>query len=293
MIHVIINPISGARTDPDAAARRKTMVEKAARERGVEVTIAFTARQGHARELAALAVMSSARSVIVWGGDGTFNEAATELMGTSIPVGLVPAGSGNGLAGALALPRDPRLALPLAFDGRPRAIDAGRMADRPFFNIAGVGFDARVAALFNQRGAGARGGWPYIFIGVREGCTYRGLDYSVRLDDRRTAHKALLLAFANGREYGLGARIAPGARLDDGLLEVIIVEERGVLSRFWDARHLARGTPHHAPRVTTTQVRRAVIEAEGEMEFHVDGEPARAWQKIEVEVIPAALTIRV
>jgi diacylglycerol kinase (ATP) len=292
VIHVIINPISGARSDPQAAARRKEMVENAAGERGVDATIAFTTAQGHARELAAAALDAAADAVIIWGGDGTFNEAAAALMNTSIPVGLVPAGSGNGLAGALGLPRDPRVALSLAFDGRPRAIDAGRMAGRPFFNIAGVGFDARVAALFNQRGAGARGGWPYFAIGVREGCTYRGLDYSVRLDDRRAAHKALLLAFANGREYGLGARIAPGARLDDGLLEAVIVEERGVLSRFWDARHLARGTPQLAPRVTIAQVRRAIIEAEGEMEFHVDGEPGRAWQRIEVEVIPSALVIR-
>ncbi len=292
MIHVIINPISGARSDPQAADRRRAMVERAAAERGVEVAVVFTAAQGHARELAAAAVSAAAQSVIVWGGDGTFNEAAAALLGTSIPVGLVPAGSGNGLAGALGLPRDPRLALPLAFDGRARAIDAGRMAGRPFFNVAGVGFDARVASLFNQRGAGARGGWPYFVIGVREGCTYRGLDYSVRLDDRRRSHKALLMAFANGREYGLGARIAPGAKLDDGLLDAIVVEERGIVSRFWDARHLARGTPHLAPRVVTAQVRRALIEAEGEMEFHVDGEPGRAWQKIDVEVLPAALVIK-
>ena len=292
MIHVIINPISGARSDPNAAARRSTMVQAAARERGAQVSIALTERQGHARELASAAVSASAESVVVWGGDGTFNEAATAVIGTSIPVGLVPAGSGNGLAGALGLPRDPRVALTLAFDGRPRVIDAGRMAGRCFFNIAGVGFDARVAALFNQRGAGSRGGWPYFIIGIREGCTYRGLNYSVRLDDQRTTHKALLMAFANGREYGLGARIAPGARLDDGLLDAIIVEDRNVMARFWSLRHLAKGTPQLAPRVVTKQVKRAVIEAEGEMEFHVDGEPGRAWQKIEVEVLPGALVIR-
>jgi YegS/Rv2252/BmrU family lipid kinase len=272
--------------------RRSRTDEAAARDRGAEVSIALTERQGHARELASAAVSASAESVIVWGGDGTFNEAATALIGTSIPVGLVPAGSGNGLAGALGLPRDGRIALTVAFDGRPRVIDAGRMANRCFFNIAGVGFDARVASLFNQRGAGARGGWPYFVIGIREGCTYKGLDYSVRLDDQRTSHRALLLAFANGREYGLGARIAPGARLDDGLLDAIVVEDRSIVARFWSARHLARGTPQLAPRVVTKQVKRAVIEAEGEMEFHVDGEPGRAWQTIEVEVIPDALVIR-
>lgn len=292
MIHVIINPISGAGADTKAAPRRAEMVERAARARGLDVTIALTTRHGHARELGEAAVSASADAVIVWGGDGTFNETATSLIGTSIPLGLVPAGSGNGLAGALALPRDPRVALALAFDGGRRVIDAGRMAGRCFFNIAGIGFDARVATLFNQRGAGSRGGWPYFVIGVREGCTYRALDYDVWLDDKPAKHRALLMAFANGREYGLGARIAPGALLDDGLLEAIIVEERGVLARFWDARHLAKGTPQLAPSVGIRQVRRAVIEAKGEMEFHVDGEPARARDRIEVEVIPAALVIR-
>jgi diacylglycerol kinase (ATP) len=292
VIHVIINPISGSRADTKAAPRRAEMVESAARARGVDLTIAFTTGQGHARELGAAAVSSSAEAVIVWGGDGTFNETATALVGTSIPLGLVPAGSGNGLAGALGLPRDPRVALALAFDGRPRVIDAGRMAGRCFFNIAGIGFDARVAALFNQRGAGSRGAWPYFVIGVREGCRYRAVDYDVWLDDEPARHRALLLAFANGREYGLGARIAPGARLDDGLLDAIIVNERGVLSRFWDARHLARGTPQLAPSVSTRHVRRAVIEAPGEIEFHVDGEPAHARDRVEVEVIPAALVIK-
>ncbi|MBA2305312.1 MAG: diacylglycerol kinase family lipid kinase [Acidobacteria bacterium] len=292
MIHVIINPISGAGTDAGAASRRAMMVEAAARQRGAKVTINFTERQGHASELSRAAIAAGAESVIVWGGDGTFNETASALLGTSIPVGLVPAGSGNGLAGALGVPREPLAALNVAFDTAAHPIDAGRLAGRCFFNIAGIGFDARVATLFNQRGAGARGGWPYFVIGVRQGCTYRALDYDLRLDDDPRRHKALLIAFANGREYGLGARIAPDARLDDGLLDVIIVEERGVLARFWHARHLARGTPQLAPLVTTRRIQRAVVEAPGEMEFHVDGEPGLASNRIDVEIIPGALLIR-
>ena len=292
MIHVIINPISGAGADPNAARRRADFVTAAARERDADVRIDFTERAGHAAELGARAVAGGAAGVIVWGGDGTFNEAAGALIGTGIPVGLVPAGSGNGLARALGMPWEPAAALSRAFDGVPKAIDAGTMAGRSFFNIAGIGFDARVAALFNQRARGTRGGWPYIAIGVREGCRYCALDYDVRLDDEASRHRALIIAFANGREYGLGARIAPDARLDDGLLDAIIVEERGVAARFWHARHLAKGTAHLAPLVRTRRVRRATIECAGEMEFHVDGEPGRALGRIDVEVIPGALVVR-
>ena len=268
------------------------MIRTAAAQRGTEVSIAFTERQGHARELGEAAVAAHATSVIVWGGDGTFNETAGALLNSSIPVGLVPAGSGNGLAAALGVPRDPERAIAVALDGVAGAIDAGRMAGRYFFNIAGVGFDARVAALFNARGAGARGPWPYLMIGVREGCTYCALDYDVQLDDEDRKHKALFIAFANGREYGLGARIAPGASLDDGLLDVIIVEDASVDARFWHVRHLALGKPEMAPTVTTRRVTRAVIESPGEMEFHVDGEPGRASKRIEVEILPGALLIR-
>lgn len=292
MIHAIINPISGAGADPNAAKRRAELIEAAARARGVEAAITLTERAGHAAELGREALARGASSVIVWGGDGTFNEAAGALVGTPVPLGLIPAGSGNGLARALGMPWDPAAAIAVAFDGRPRTIDAGRMAGRFFFNIAGVGFDARVAALFNRRAKGTRGGWPYIAIGLREGCRYCALDYDVRLDGDAHRYRALLIAFANGREYGLGARIAPDARLDDGLLDAIVVEERGVIARFWDARHLARGTAHLAPLVTTRKVRHATIESPGEMEFHVDGEPGRAHDRIDVEVIPGALVIR-
>jgi diacylglycerol kinase (ATP) len=293
MIHAIVNPVSGAGADTGAAARRADMVRAAASRFDHDVVIHFTERGGHARELARAAAEAGAAGVIVWGGDGTFNEAAGALVGSGIPIGLVPAGSGNGLAGALETPRSPQEALGVAFEGRPRQIDAGRIGGRFFFNVAGIGFDARVAALFNQRAAGTRGGWPYFVIGVREGCRYCALDYDVRLDDESQKHKALLIVFANGREYGLGARIAPDARLDDGLLDVLIAEDRGVVARFWSARWLAKGAPGSAPRVFTRRVRRAVVEAAGEMEFHVDGEPGRASGRLEVEVIPGALTIRV
>jgi YegS/Rv2252/BmrU family lipid kinase len=293
VIHAIINPISGAGADPDAASRRARVIEAAAKRRGLATQVEFTRRQGHARELASAALNAKASGVVVWGGDGTFNEAAGALVGSSIPVGLVPAGSGNGLARALNVPWDPALAVDLAFDGPERLIDVGRIAGRYFFNIAGIGFDARVATLFNQRAAGTRGGWPYIVIGVREGCRYCAADYDVTLDGQLRKYRALLIVFANGREYGLGARIAPDARLDDGLLDALVVEDRNIVSRFWNARHLAKGTPHLSPMVTSRRVTRATIETPGPIEFHVDGEPGLAHDRVDVEILPSALRIRI
>jgi diacylglycerol kinase (ATP) len=292
VITAIINPISGAGADPSVAARRIETLRAEVARRGLDIDIQLTERGGHACELAHAALTRDTRLVIVWGGDGTINEVGSALLGTGIPLGIVPAGSGNGLAAVLAVPRRPLEAIAVALDGAERPIDAGTMAGRAFFNIAGVGFDARVARLFNQRAAGSRGGWPYIVIGVREGCSYCARDYEIQLDGVVTRARALLISFANGREYGIGARIAPQALIDDGLLEATIVEERSLVARFWDARHLALGTANRAPRVTVQQVRHAVIQAPGEMEYHVDGEPGIARDRIEVTIRPGALIVK-
>jgi YegS/Rv2252/BmrU family lipid kinase len=291
-IVAIINPISGTGADPAAAAARAALVESEARRRGLTVQVHFTERAGHARELAHASAQADAGLVIVWGGDGTLNEAGAGLLGSATSLGLVPAGSGNGLANALATPHDPVAALAIAFDGATRTIDAGTIAGRAFFNVAGIGFDGRVARLFNARGAGRRGRWPYVMIGIREGCTYAGADYTVELDGDRHSVHALLIAFANGREFGNGIRIAPQAQLDDGVLDMAIVEQRPLLERFWHARHAVFGTVHLAPNVTLRQIRHAVVSSPEPMEYHVDGEPGMIEGPVEVRIVPGALRVK-
>jgi YegS/Rv2252/BmrU family lipid kinase len=292
-IVAIINPISGAGADTTAASRRVAMLRDAAARRGIDLETHLTERRGHARELAAASVASGARLVVAWGGDGTINEVGTALIGTDVALGVVPAGSGNGLAAALALPRDPARAIAAAFDGEVRTIDAGVMAGRPFFNVAGVGFDAHVARLFNERAKGSRGRWPYVAIGVSEGCRYTSAEYLVALDGQARRVRALLIVFANGREFGMGARIAPQAQLDDGLLDATVIEDRAVLARFRDVPYLALAMTHRAPGVTVSRIRSATIETDGPIEFHVDGEPHATDRRLDVSIVPAALRVRV
>ncbi len=289
----IVNPISGARADPNAAARRVAALRAAAERRGLDVEILLTERAGHARDLAASSVEAGADLVIAWGGDGTINEVGAALIGTPTTLGVVPAGSGNGLAAALALPRTPDLAIDAAFDGRAWTIDAGMMAGRPFFNIAGVGFDARVAQLFNRQPIGRRGRWPYVRLAVAEGFRYSAAEYSLTIDGETRTQRAFLIAFANGREFGMGARIAPQAALDDGILDVTIVAARPPLALLWHARHLATGRPDRATCVRMEHARTATVDSDRPMEFHVDGESGVARGTIDVRVIPGALTVKV
>ena len=288
----IINPISGAGMDPSAATRRATLIRDELTKRDLKASIEITRRGGHARELALAAVQDRADLLIVWGGDGTLNEVGTAAAGSDTAIGIIPAGSGNGFAAALGIPRDPVRALAKALGPRVQAIDVGVLGERRSLNVAGIGIDARIAALFNQRARGSRGKWPYISIGVTQGCRYKSLEYTVQLDADPVRYRALLIAFANGREYGMGARLAPRAQLDDGVLDAFIVEDRPVVSRFWHARHLARGTVDRAPRVVTAKVRTAVVESSEPIEYHVDGEPGTAMGRLEIGVLPGALKVR-
>jgi diacylglycerol kinase (ATP) len=291
-IAAIINPISGAGVHHDAGARRIATLTTQLDRRGLRGSTAITTRAGHARELAEIAVADRADLVIVWGGDGTLNEVGAALLGTETAIGLVPAGSGNGLAGALGTPRDPVEAIARALDGRRRRIDAGTIAGRPFFNIAGIGVDARIASRFNQRKLGARGPWPYFVIGVTEGCRYASQEYEVELDGDRRRLRALLIAFANGGEYGIGARISAAASLDDGFLDAVVVEDRSVFARFLHARHLASGMPERAPHVTTRRVQHALVKSDRPIEYHVDGESGVADREVVVTILPGALLVQ-
>ena len=279
--------------DPQVARHRVEMIRDELERRQLAAAIELTVRAGHARELARAAVSAGTDLVIVWGGDGTVNEVGSELVATNTALGLIPAGSGNGLAGGLGVPRDPRAALATALGPGVMAVDVGMLDDRPFFNIAGIGFDAHIARLFNERPRGRRGKLPYIVIGVREGCRYKGKEYAITLDGRAHVCRALLIAFANGREYGMGMQIAPGARLDDGLLEACVVEERPVLARFRDVRHLALGSVHRAPNMLIQTVRSATIESPGDIEFHLDGEPGIVRDRLSISVRPGALRVKV
>jgi diacylglycerol kinase (ATP) len=291
----IVNPVSGAGMDPGVAARRVDMIRDGLERRRLGGEIRLTERAGHAREMAQQAVDDHADLVIVWGGDGTVNEVGSSLAGSETALGLIPAGSGNGLANGLGVPRDPSAALAIALGERIRRVDVGMLNSQPFFNVAGIGFDAHIARLFNLRARGRRGALPYMVIGVREGCRYAGREYTVTLEGESrdtSTMKALLIAFANGSEYGLGIQIAPHARLDDGLLEACVVRDRPVLSRFVHARHLVRGSIDRAPQLVRGSVRKATIESPAEIEYHLDGEPGVTRRPLEIWLRPGALKVR-
>jgi diacylglycerol kinase (ATP) len=290
-VTIIINPISGGASSEQARARAQ-LASAVVDRHGDPAEVCVTEGRGHARELAKAALRRGARLVISWGGDGTLNEVASALAFQEVPLGLVPAGSGNGFARELGVDLRPERAIADAIRAEPRAIDLGEVDDRLFVNVAGFGLDAYVAAEFDKRG-GRRGFAGYAAITARALITYVPQKYTITTTEGCKASRAVLVTVANSAQFGNGARIAPRALLDDGLLDLVVVEERARWRTICHVPRLFDGTVERMPGCSICHIRRATIESDQALLFHVDGEPVQAGKQVQVRVHPAALRVAV
>jgi YegS/Rv2252/BmrU family lipid kinase len=289
-VAVIINPVSGG-ARPGAARLRAEVALATVERHGDHAEVFVTERAGHAREIARAAARRGVRLILAWGGDGTINEVASALAFDDVPLGVVPSGSGNGLAAALHVSRRPADAIAAALAAEPRPIDLGEVEGRLFVNVAGVGIDAYVAAQFNQAGNLRRGFATYTRLTGRALLSYAPEPYCINSEDLHTKVRALLISVANGPQFGNNARIAPGARVDDGLLDLVVVEERSRLCTILNLPRLFSGRADRVPGYMTARIRKATIESERPMTFHVDGEPVEAGTTLRVRVHPGALLV--
>lgn len=286
MILVLINPVSGGAT-PAVARQRAELAAARIDASGEPGQVVVTERRGHGHDLAAAAAARGDRLVVAWGGDGTVNEVGSALAGSATAVGIVAAGSGNGLARELRLPTGASSALDHAFAAPLRPIDAGHLHGRWFFSVAGVGFDAHVASLFDTA-TGRRGFVTYARLVTRELLRYRPGTYRI---DGHTVPRALLVTIANSAQFGNGARIAPSARLDDGLLNLVVFTERSRLRTLAALPKLFLGDVATTPGVISRTTAHVTIESETPMRGHVDGEPCEVGERVEVRVVPKALLV--
>jgi diacylglycerol kinase (ATP) len=290
-VAIIINPIAGG--GRDSVGARVDLARRIASECGEVPDVAVTETLGHARALARAARSGGARVIVAWGGDGTVNEIACEVAFSDVPIGIVPAGSGNGLARALGLPVPPHAALRTAFTGRMRSIDVGDISNRIFVNLAGIGFDAHVAAEFNAPTNRVRGPRGYVLHTARSLIRYRPRRYEVAIGSSRASVRALLIAIANGSEFGNGMLIAPGARVDDGALDVVVVEERSRVGTVCRVPWLLCRSIHRLPVWSSRRTPHVAITCDEPMLFHVDGETVRGGPALDVHVRPGALKVMV
>jgi YegS/Rv2252/BmrU family lipid kinase len=293
MVAVIINPISGTGGRLDVARARAERAAALLASRGLEPQVFLSAHAGHAKELAGALLARGVRLVLAWGGDGTVNEVASVLAFRDATLGIIPSGSGNGLARDLGIPLDPDGAMRVAIDGDELLMDAGELDGRLFFNVAGVGLDARVAHEFAVGGLVRRGFARYLEITARELFTYDPDEHTIVTDGDALRARALIIAIANARQYGHGAIIAPQARVDDGRLDVVIIAQRSPLRALLQVRRVFQGRIAEVPGVTIRTAATVEITSARTVIYHVDGEPFAGGASIAGRVRPQALRVKV
>jgi diacylglycerol kinase (ATP) len=292
-IAVIINPISGTGGRIEVARERAERAAALIAARGLDAEVFMTERSGHARELATAALNRGVTSIVAWGGDGTVNEVASVLAFREATLAIVPSGSGNGLATELLIPRDPDGAFEAAFCGRDCRIDAGELDSRLFFNIAGIGLDARVTHRFAANGLVRRGFLRYIEIAAQELFTFKSEVHTIVTDGASIRVNAMIIAIANARQYGNGALIAPAARLNDGRLDVVVIEGRSPFAALLHAPRLFTGQITGVRGVTHLHAQDIAVSSAGPMIYHVDGEPFIGGASITARSRPGALRVMV
>lgn len=273
----------------DRAARAESFI----RARGFEPRMFITERPRHAKEIADAMVSDGVSKIVAWGGDGTVNEVASALAFRNAALAIVPGGSGNGLARELRIPFAVESALDVALGGDECRVDAGELDGRLFFNVAGIGLDARVAHRFAAEGLLHRGFARYLTITARELFTYEPDYHTVVADGTAVRVRALLIAIANARQYGNGAVIAPAARVDDGRLDVVVVSARPPLVALLQVPRLFAGQIARVRGVATTTAVQIEITSARPVLYHVDGEPFVGAAAIRARVRPGALRVTV
>ena len=282
----IINPISGTgskKSIPELLGQAYSSADG-------ELFLTYTKAAGHAEELARRAAEEGFEEVIAVGGDGTVNEVARALLGTNTALGIVPKGSGNGLARSLGIAMNSEEAIRQLSTGRRICIDSCTMDGRPFFCTCGMGFDAAVSHAFAE--ASSRGPVTYFRTMIEEYRGFQAENYHITLDGERSFDtEAFVLVAANATQYGNNAYIAPEADLADGFLDLALirpfpgVEAAFVLGDLMLGR-LPNNKYYHAERA-----RELIIERPSPGVIHLDGEPCHAGERVEVRLIPQSLHV--
>ncbi len=264
---LIINPVSGIGS--------KDAIESLARENleplGFKMSTAYTCARGDATRLARNAVKEGFYGVIAAGGDGTVNETAIALCDTDTALGIIPCGSGNGLARHLGIPVDPLMAIRIIAGDNVVKSDYGSVNGRPFFCTFGVGFDAAVSSNFARQHR--RGKLAYIKSAISEYIKFHPQVYTVSANGHVLTEKAFLIACCNASQYGNNAYIAPLASITDGLLDITIIHAGTPLDAAMVGVDLFTGYINSNTLIHTFRAPAAVIYRQQEGPAHLDGEP--------------------
>jgi YegS/Rv2252/BmrU family lipid kinase len=272
----IVNPISGK--------GRKSRIVAHLQQKGYKVV--YTEYAGHAEHLAHEA---KEKVIVAVGGDGTVNEVARGILGTDKALGIIPCGSGDGLALHLGISRNYKTAIRAIERGNVKTIDSGTIDGRPFFSVCGTGFDAVVSERFAK--SGRRGLLNYIKQGLKTWKEYTPEKYILTIDGQKQVIDAALITVGNSSQWGNNARITPLADISDGVLDVTVVDmfstiEMPALGYLLMTGRLDRNSNVHCYRGKHIRITRKVSGP-----AHADGDWFNAGTELDIKVLPGSLKV--
>lgn len=282
---LILNPIAGK----GAAKKVQHFLDASGIKNHYQVEIEFTKYPGHAAEIAAGAVEKKTAVVVAAGGDGTVNEVASKLVNSPTALGIIPIGSGNGLARHLGYSLDIKKCLAQIAISNTEKIDTLLINNRFGVNVSGFGFDGFVAWKFNKEGK--RGLSNYTKIALKEYAKYPPIRFT--LEGLSASHftKAHMLVIANASQFGNAAIIAPGAELTDGKMNVVLVRKPSLLQLPGMFYRLFAGKLKDADYLQTFTCNHFSATADREVHLHIDGEACEPIRKIDVVLQPKSLLV--
>lgn len=281
----IINPISGTSSKggiPDAISRYLDK-EK------FDFDFRETEHPGHATEIARQAAQQAYDVVVAIGGDGTVNEVGCGLAHTHTALGIIPYGSGNGLARHLMIPLDIEQSVHILNEYQIHNLDYGVINDHPFFCTCGMGFDAFVSMKFAE--AGKRGPITYVQKVLEEGAKYKPETYEIEDEEGTQRRKAFLISCANASQYGNNAWIAPHASMSDGMLDVIIMEPFDLIDAPQVTLELFNKTIDRSKKIKLFKASHIHIHREQPGVIHFDGDPTMTDADVDVRVVSKGINI--
>lgn len=281
----IINPVSGTKNK----AKLPELLDHVFGNSPWHVETVTTERPGHAKELASDAVRQGFAGVLAIGGDGTVNEVGAALCDTDTALGIIPVGSGNGLARHLRMSMNAARAMQTVAQGNIEQFDYCTVNDRPFFCTCGVGFDAQVSHKFANEGT--RGFITYLRTTIGEYFKYHAQHYRISIDDYTTDEDAFVIACCNAAQYGNNAFIAPRATMQDGFIDITVMHSFNLASAaLIGARMFSRNIDNDR-HVTIYRGREVVIERDHEDVMHIDGDPCVMPARLDIKCHPGGIRL--
>ena len=281
----IINPISGGKQKKNIPALIDTHLDKTR----FNANFSFTEYVGHAAEIAAEASSKNFDVVVAVGGDGTINEVASKVMEQGKILGILPFGSGNGLSRFLKIPMNTVKAIEVLNNLNVMQMDTATFNGKRYFNMAGMGFDAHISAIF--AGNKKRGLSGYVKTGLKEMLNYKPATYTITVDGQTYTRTAFVVSIANSAQYGNDTYISPQASVRDGLLDVCIVKSFPLILLPKLAYVMLRAKTHESDMVEIIRGKNIQILRPHEAAIHIDGEPFIMGKEITISVNPLSLNI--